>query len=63
MTERSISVPGATLHTVDEGSGPPIVLLHAGIADLRAWDAMVPYLTARRLSRRPLRPARRSGGR
>ena len=45
MTTLSVPVPGATLHTVDEGSGPPIVLLHAGIADLRAWDAMVPYLT------------------
>jgi 3-oxoadipate enol-lactonase len=46
MTDRSISVPGANLNTVDEGSGPPIVLLHAGIADLRAWDALVPHLTA-----------------
>ena len=45
MSTRTISVPGATLHTVDDGSGPPFVLLHAGIADLRAWDAMVPYLT------------------
>ena len=46
MTVLSIPVPGATLHTVDEGAGPPIVLLHAGIADLRAWDAMVPHLVA-----------------
>ncbi|MDP9269585.1 MAG: alpha/beta hydrolase, partial [Chloroflexota bacterium] len=46
MTDRLISAPGATLHTLDEGSGPPIVLLHAGIADLRAWDALVPHLTA-----------------
>src|SRR6188472_13915 len=45
MTTLSVPAPGATLHTVDEGSGPPIVLLHAGIADLRAWDAMVPHLT------------------
>ena len=45
MTVVSIPAPGATLYTIDEGSGPPIVLLHAGIADLRAWDAMVPYLT------------------
>ena len=45
MIGRTVSAPGATLHTVDEGAGPPIVLLHAGIADLRAWDAMVPYLT------------------
>jgi pimeloyl-ACP methyl ester carboxylesterase len=45
MTACSISAAGATLHAVEDGSGPPIVLLHAGIADLRAWDAMVPYLT------------------
>ena len=46
MTTRSVSAPGATIHTVDQGSGPPIVLLHAGIADLRAWDAMTPHLVA-----------------
>ena len=46
MTSLSVSAPGATIHAVDEGSGPPIVLLHAGIADLRAWDAMVPHLVA-----------------
>ena len=46
MTILSVSAPGATIHTVDEGSGPPIVLLHAGIADLRAWDAMTPHLLA-----------------
>ena len=46
MTTLSVSAPGATIHTVDEGSGPPIVLLHAGIADLRAWDAMTPHLLA-----------------
>jgi pimeloyl-ACP methyl ester carboxylesterase len=44
MPTLSVAAPGATLQTVDEGSGPPIVLLHAGIADLGAWDAMVPYL-------------------
>ena len=30
----------------DEGAGPPLILLHAGIADLRSWDAMVPPLAA-----------------
>jgi 3-oxoadipate enol-lactonase len=43
---RLIRVPGGALSTVDEGEGPPIVLLHAGIADLRAWDALVPLLVA-----------------
>jgi 3-oxoadipate enol-lactonase len=34
------------LFVVDEGAGPPIVLLHAGVADLRAWDDVVPPLVA-----------------
>lgn len=44
--ERFINVPGGRLYVEDEGSGPPIVLLHAAIANLRAWDAMVPGLAA-----------------
>lgn len=27
-----------TLHHRDEGAGPAVVLLHAGVADLRMWD-------------------------
>jgi pimeloyl-ACP methyl ester carboxylesterase len=46
MTRTSVDVPGGRLLVVDEGSGPPIVLLHAGIADLRSWDAMVSPLVA-----------------
>jgi 3-oxoadipate enol-lactonase len=42
--ERIVSVPGGRLFVVDEGDGPPVVLLHAGIVDLRAWDAFVPHL-------------------
>ena len=53
-----VDVPGGHLFAIDEGSGPPIVLLHAGVADLRAWDAMVEPLAVRRLSRGPLRHAR-----
>jgi pimeloyl-ACP methyl ester carboxylesterase len=47
VTERTIDVPGGRLHVVDEGdpTDPPIVLLHAGIADLRSWNALVPLLT------------------
>lgn len=43
MTTTVVPVPGGQLHVVDEGSpaDPPILLLHAGIADLRAWDEMV----------------------
>jgi pimeloyl-ACP methyl ester carboxylesterase len=43
VTTTALPVPGGRLHVVDEGdlSHPPIVLVHAGIADLRAWDDMV----------------------
>jgi 3-oxoadipate enol-lactonase len=41
MTESHVDVPGGRLFVVDEGEGPPLALLHAGVADLRAWDAMV----------------------
>jgi 3-oxoadipate enol-lactonase len=42
--ERFIEVPGGRLFAMSEGVGPPIVLLHAAIVNLRAWDAMVPGL-------------------
>jgi 3-oxoadipate enol-lactonase len=42
--ERFIDVPGGRLFVVDEGDGPPVVLLHAGIVDLRSWDDLVPHL-------------------
>ncbi|WP_406510326.1 alpha/beta fold hydrolase [Streptomyces sp. NBC_00212] len=29
------------------GEGPPVVLVHAGVADHRMWDAVVPALTER----------------
>ena len=44
--ERFIEVPGGRLFTTSDGYGPPIVLMHAAIANLRAWDAMVPGLVA-----------------
>jgi 3-oxoadipate enol-lactonase len=39
---------GAVLHYELEGSltGPPLVLIHAGVATLRMWDAVVPALGA-----------------
>lgn len=46
MTRRFVDVPGGRINVSDEGSGPPIVLLHAGIADLRSWNTMVPPLVA-----------------
>lgn len=36
----------STLHHVVEGSGPVVVLIHAGVADLRMWDVQVDTLTA-----------------
>jgi pimeloyl-ACP methyl ester carboxylesterase len=47
--EAIVPVPGGHLFAVDEGDGPPVVLLHAGIVDLRAWDALVPLLVDRGL--------------
>lgn len=46
MTGRMVDVAGGALWVVDEGSGPPLLLLHAGIVDHRAWDALVPHLNA-----------------
>jgi 3-oxoadipate enol-lactonase len=46
MTASHVDVPGGRILVVDEGSGPPIVLLHAGIADHRAWNDLVPLLNA-----------------
>jgi pimeloyl-ACP methyl ester carboxylesterase len=45
--ERYVDVPGGRLFVVDEGDGPPVVLLHAGIVDLRSWDEVVPFLVDR----------------
>jgi pimeloyl-ACP methyl ester carboxylesterase len=44
MTTSHVDVPGGRLPVRDEGSGPPIVLLHAWVANQRAWDAVVPRL-------------------
>jgi pimeloyl-ACP methyl ester carboxylesterase len=44
--ERFIDVPGGRLFAVSEGTGPPIVLMHAAIVNQRAWNAMVPGLVA-----------------
>jgi 3-oxoadipate enol-lactonase len=44
VSRTDVAVPGGSLNVVDEGDGPPIVLLHAGVADLRARDDVVPRL-------------------
>jgi pimeloyl-ACP methyl ester carboxylesterase len=43
-----VDVPGGRLHVVADGDGPPILLVHAGIVDLRSWDPLVPFLVAAR---------------
>ncbi len=37
----------AVLHHLVEGSGPAVVLVHAGVADLRMWDALAGDLARR----------------
>src|SRR5437762_2570464 len=44
--ETFVDVPGGRLFVVADGEGPPILLVHAGIVDLRSWDAVVPNLAA-----------------
>ena len=46
VMQHFIDVPGGRIYAESEGSGPAIVLVHAAIANLRAWDAMVPGLVA-----------------
>jgi len=41
-----LDVPGGRLAIEDEGSGPPIVLIHSAIVNRRSWDALVPHLVA-----------------
>ncbi len=37
-----LEVPGGRLYYEVTGSGPPLVLIHAGVANLRMWDSQVP---------------------
>jgi pimeloyl-ACP methyl ester carboxylesterase len=36
-----VRINGARIHYEREGDGPPVVFLHAGIADLRMWEPQV----------------------
>jgi pimeloyl-ACP methyl ester carboxylesterase len=60
MSLTHVDVPGGRLRVAVDGAGPPIVLLHAGVADLRAWDAIVPPLLA--AGYRAVRPDTRGYG-
>jgi 3-oxoadipate enol-lactonase len=43
-SQRFIEVPGGRLKVVVDGDGPPILLVHSAIVDLRSWDDLVPRL-------------------
>lgn len=43
---RTAVVRGARLPYVDEGRGPPVVLVHGAMGDHRAWEAQRPALVA-----------------
>ncbi|HUR16410.1 MAG TPA: alpha/beta fold hydrolase, partial [Candidatus Limnocylindrales bacterium] len=36
-----VEVPGGRLYYEVEGDGPPVTLVHAGVANLRMWDGQV----------------------
>jgi len=37
----TLETNGARIYYEVEGSGPPVVLIHAGVANLRMWDDQV----------------------
>jgi pimeloyl-ACP methyl ester carboxylesterase len=41
-----VNVNGARLFYEEAGAGPPVVLVHGGLGDLRMWDGVVPLLAA-----------------
>jgi pimeloyl-ACP methyl ester carboxylesterase len=41
-----VPVPDGEIYFEAEGAGPPLVLLHDGLAGLRVWDELVPELAA-----------------
>jgi len=43
-SSHAIDVPGSRLVYDDEGSGPPILLIHSALINRGAWDAMTPLL-------------------
>lgn len=42
-----VDVPGGSLYVEVEGEGSPLLLIHAGVANLRMWDEQVPRLAER----------------
>jgi pimeloyl-ACP methyl ester carboxylesterase len=44
---RHVEANGTDIVYVDEGNGAPIVFVHGGLADLRTWEAIRPFIVAR----------------
>lgn len=53
MTDGVLALDGARLAYRVDGSGPDVVLIHAGVADLRMWDPVVAELAGRVHTIRP----------
>jgi pimeloyl-ACP methyl ester carboxylesterase len=47
MASKFIHIDGVRIHYRDEGSGPPLLLIHANFASLLSWDTVVPQLQDR----------------
>lgn len=56
-----IELAHASLHVVDEGSGPPVVFMHGWSYDHHLWDEVAPAVTA--MDRRAIRFDQRGHGR
>lgn len=44
--DRFIAVYGHTVHYVEAGDGPPVLLIPGAFCTYRVWDRMIPYLSA-----------------
>ena len=44
---KTVRVNGVELHYLDEGSGPPLILIHGGLGDYREWGAQMARFSAR----------------
>jgi len=44
---KTARVNGVELHYLDEGSGPPLILIHGGLGDYREWGAQMARFSAR----------------
>ena len=50
---RFVDIDGVRMHYMDQGSGDPVLLLHASFMNLRTWDSLAETLSA---SHRVVRP-------